>query len=99
MKSKAMGMTRKLLSVLLALALVSMVPVSPAFAGEGEVPSVEGDVAVSPEGDAEAELSDEGEPPLEQAIAPEEEEAVANEPDSTDDSEIPESQGAKGIIP
>jgi putative cell wall-binding protein len=37
MKSRVMRKTGKLLSVLLALALVGMVPVVPAFAGEGEV--------------------------------------------------------------
>jgi surface protein len=36
MKGKMMGKTRKLLSVLLALALVGMVPVSPVFAAEAE---------------------------------------------------------------
>ncbi|MDR1088936.1 MAG: cell wall-binding repeat-containing protein [Coriobacteriales bacterium] len=34
MKSKIMGKTRKLLSVLLTLALIGLVPVAPAFAGE-----------------------------------------------------------------
>jgi putative cell wall-binding protein len=37
MKSKKMGKTKKLLFVLLALALLGMVPVVPAFAGEGEL--------------------------------------------------------------
>jgi putative cell wall-binding protein len=36
MKSKIMGKTRKLLSVLLALALIGLVPVAPAFAEEGQ---------------------------------------------------------------
>ncbi|MDR1358937.1 MAG: LPXTG cell wall anchor domain-containing protein [Coriobacteriales bacterium] len=93
-------MKQKLLSVLLALALIGAVPLAPAFAGEVEQPSPgEGVVAVTSDEGVVATTPDEGESVSEVAITPDEEEVTEAESDSTDSSGISELQSAEGIIP
>ncbi|MDR1358843.1 MAG: hypothetical protein LBJ48_05775, partial [Coriobacteriales bacterium] len=105
-------MRRRLLSVLLALALVAVVPAAPGFAGESEQPSFdENAVVAAPTQSALADESVESKPALvqedtlqgepEPGVTDETEPALSTEPqeaetDSTGDRKTPDTQEGEG---